>query len=145
MNVAHYICLGALFLGMISCSVNRRETLQTTVDDYTKAIRRGDDDGILSFVRTDRANDFYKGVHQLNEIQISSFEAKTIYPDEKLSTALVTVLLEYYSNNAQSLVQSRRYLTFNFDEKAKAWFLDEASPLGKSELPATKKQGANQK
>lgn len=100
-----------------------------------KAIRRGDEESVVSFVKPDHMTEFYKEVQKLAQIQISSFEAKTIFPDEEMNTALVTVLLEYFSRNGDSVVQSRRYLTWVFDEKAKAWLLDETTPFGKSENP----------
>lgn len=122
-------------MSLQACTVSRRETLQSTVDNYVKAIRRGDEEGILSYVKSDRATEFYRAVQELNQIQISSVEAKTIFPDEKLDSAMVTVMLEYYPQSGQSVVQSRRYLLFSYDDKAKGWFLDETSPLGKSERP----------
>jgi hypothetical protein len=138
MRALHFLFVLGLVFVTEACSVNRRESLQTTVDNYVKAIRRGDEEGILNFVKSEHSSEFYANVQKLGQIQISGLEAKTIFPDEKLESAMVTVLLEYYPQNGQSVVQSRRYLMWDFDEKAKAWFLNESTPLGKTELPRKK-------
>lgn len=122
-----------LFLCSTACSVNRREALESSINTYVKALSRNDDTTILSYAHKDKTEAFYKNAEKLSDIHISSAETKTIFPDESLKSALVTVMLEYISSSTGSVVQSRRFYNWKYDEKTKGWYIDEATPFGRSQ------------
>ena len=121
-----FLMIGALS----SCSVSRKAQLEKTVNNYVLALRLGDENALISYIEPSKQPVFAKKARQLEGFHISNAQIKTIFPDEEVKGAYVTVLLEYFANSGTTLMTSRRSFKWKYDEKHKAWLLDESSPVG---------------
>ncbi len=125
-NISIFVLGGFL----AACSVSRKESLESSVENYTKALRRGDEAVLMSYVEPSKQDEFLRNTLKLANTELSHIEVKSIYPDEKLDKALVTVFMEYFDTSSANLSSTRRIFAWKYDPKLKAWFVDETNPFG---------------
>ncbi len=118
-------------LGLSSCAAARQDVLKDSIDTYVKALRRGQPEVAMSYVVPEKRAEFAKNSEGIDqELFISHVELKSVSPDEKLESAVVTLLMEFYNQGSASVQIARRQFLWKFDQKAKGWLVDTASPLG---------------
>ncbi|MDB5038382.1 MAG: hypothetical protein JWQ35_1910 [Bacteriovoracaceae bacterium] len=116
-------------LSLYSCA-GRREALQNSVENYVKALRRGDADVALSYVNPGQRINFEKQLAELDQrVMISQVEIKSINPDETMDNAVVTLLLEYFNQSSASVNISKTSFLWKYNTEAKAWLLDSSTPF----------------
>jgi hypothetical protein len=128
------LSLGLLILGFGSaCSTaNRVSQLEESVQAYATALRRQDSQMAVQFVQPELRNEFFEGMRGLSRYNFSNVQVSYVSPTEKLDNALVTLAIEYFSPTGMQVYQTERFLTWNYDEKQKRWFLKENHPLGQT-------------
>jgi len=104
--------------------------LEESIETYMSALRRGDENIAISYVARPKKAEYYKNFRKLHDLNLSQAEVKTIFPADDLKSAVVTCEIEYYRSSAMSTVQERRQLLWKYDDKLKAWLLDETKPFG---------------
>ncbi|MBN8554710.1 MAG: hypothetical protein J0L93_04625 [Deltaproteobacteria bacterium] len=123
---------GLLLLSVVlsGCAFDKKARLEESIDTYVKSLRRGDEATALAFVHPDKQDQYFQNQQKFGDLYISNAEIKSIFPDEKLESAVATVLLEYFPQNGSSVMTQKRKFTWKYEAKAKAWLLDETTPLG---------------
>jgi len=114
-------------LSLYGCA-DRRAALQNSVENYVKALRRGEPEMAVSFVKPEKRIEFAKTLEHLDtDLMVSEVELKNITPDEKLENAVVTVLMEYFDQYSSSVTTKKTSSLWKYDEKSKAWLIDSSS------------------
>jgi hypothetical protein len=121
-----------LFLGACATS-NRQEALEKTIEAYTRALRVGDEFEVMGFVDSPQREEFQKNSQPLQNLHFSDVSVRKVFPDDELKSALAFINLEYFSQYDGALVSTTRQFQWRYDDKKKAWFLSETTPLGSSQ------------
>jgi len=128
-----YLSFVVLMMSAVGCgSSNRGAQLEDSVRDFFNAIRRKDNNRALAFVQAEKQKEFFFNIEKADAVRFSNIKVQRIYPDEKMDEALVTVLLEYFSPNSSSLSSTKRLYSWEYNSRAEAWFVGEATPFGSS-------------
>jgi len=130
MNNRISVAVLVLVFGLGACAASKTAELEESVNDFFTAMRREDKSAALSFVGPQKRTEFFKNSEQLDGIHFSNIRVDTIYPDEAQEKALVTVVMEYFSPKSMNLTSAKRFFNWEYDTKNKAWYVNEAHPLG---------------
>lgn len=126
-----FVFLVSSLQGLAGCASEAKKTqLENTIKAYSRALRDADGSGLLAFVHPEQQKDFAKNSRGLKGLMFSDVEIKKIYPDEKMESALVTLSMEYYSQDGSQVFSAMRQYSWAYDQKLKAWFTKEATPFG---------------
>lgn len=123
------ILIGVLILA--GCQANKRQALEDSVNQYVLALQRGDKEALASFVEPQMQQPFQKAMDRFDRFHFSNVEIKSIYPDEKLTNALVLIDLEYFIQDQASLNTSKRQFKWAYNDAHKIWLMNESSPFGR--------------
>jgi hypothetical protein len=122
--------LFVFILALQGCSVDKRSQLEDSIDNYVKALRRGDEAGALALVHPEKQTDYYANMQKIGDFYVSNAEVRSVFPDEKMESAIATIVLEYFPQSGSSVITQKRKFLWKYEAKAKIWLLDEAGPFG---------------
>lgn len=119
-------------MGCFGCEATRQAKLQESVDAFYTALRREDNARAIAYVDPESKTKFFENLESIHGLQISNLQVDTVFPDEKLDSALVTVNLEYFTPGSSELRSSKRYYSWAYKSEADAWCVEEDHPFGRS-------------
>jgi hypothetical protein len=119
-----------IFTLLLASCANRSTALQESVENYAKAIRRGDPEIALSLVAPEKRDELAHAFERIDrDLMVSQVEIKSVVPDEKMENAAVTFMMEYFDQSNSNLVVMKAASLWKYDEEKKGWFLHSTTPL----------------
>lgn len=111
----------------------KRTKLEEMTQMYARALKGGEEGDLIAFVHPSAQRSFLKNSAMLKDLQFSDVEVRKIFPDEKMSSAIVLMNLEYYSIEDSRLMAAVRQYNWVYEPSAKVWLLKDSSPFGSKE------------